>query len=84
MLHSLSKYLERFKKLQPPKEYKKERIQEIIKEKSGVLVDKEKINLKGTLLHLTVSPLYKTEILLHQEEILKSLEEERLKVTKFI
>jgi len=75
-------FFDRFKNLKTPKEYKKEIIQKTIQKYSGVVIKSSKIEIQNNIIFLKISPLYKNEIFLHQEEIKESLKKEGLHITR--
>ncbi len=78
MWRDLTSYLDRFKNLKTPKEFKCTAIQKVVQEFTGITLEPTKIKIQGTTLFLSISPLYKSEIILHQEEIKEALKKERV------
>ena len=83
-LQVIGSFFDRFKNLKTPKEYKKEIIQKTIQKHLGVVIETSKIEIQKNTIFLKISPLYKNEILLHQEEIKESLKKENLQITRIL
>ena len=66
--------LSRFKNLTNTEGVKKKLITEEIQNIVGFVVDKSAISFSKNTVFITVNPLYKTEILLKKDEILKKIQ----------
>lgn len=71
----LKDLLGRFSKILQEGEGRKELVQEIIKDETGILINTEDIKLKNGTIFLNIKPIYKNEILLKKEKIFSKLKE---------
>ncbi len=71
--------LSKFNKLLSNKEIQISLIQETLKEILSLDVSKDKIKIINNDIFLEIKPIYKNEIFINKDKILKSLEEKALK-----
>jgi hypothetical protein len=83
-IRGIASLLERFKNLKPPKEFKKSIVQKVIQKHLGVTIETSKIEVRGTVVYLKISPLYKNEISIHQEEIRETFKKEGLQISRIV
>jgi len=67
----LQNYLEKFTKLKPPHKYPKEVFTEAVKKTTGILINEKEVEISGFNIYIKTKPIYKNEIFLHKEDILK-------------
>lgn len=67
--------LGRFKNILLSEQGKKETIQRIITEVTGLKTKPEDIRIKNSTIYLNIKPIYKNEILFKKKEIFRRLEE---------
>ncbi len=68
-------YLAKFKDWRPADADLKETLRDIIKRRWGVAVNNNNIRLSGFTVYLKIKPILRSEIMIHQEAIVKELEE---------
>ncbi len=66
--------LARFEGILVKEEFKKEAVREIISKIVGFEIKSEELNIKNGTLYLNIKPIYKNEIFLKKERIIKELE----------
>lgn len=74
-MFNISSYLEKFKQLYSANLYFKDNIVKIVKEVTGIEVNKEVVNYKQGILTIGVKPIQKSELFLKKEKLLKKFEE---------
>jgi hypothetical protein len=74
-MFNISNYLEKFKTLYSNNLYLKDTIVKVVKEITGIEVDKEKINYKNGILILNLKPIQKSELFLKKSSLLKKFDE---------
>lgn len=67
--------LHRFDKILLSEENKKESVRRAVSEALGVEISSKDVSIKNSVLYLNIKPIYKNEVFLKQEKILKRLEE---------
>lgn len=67
--------LGRFSSILLSEENKKESIRRAISEALKAEINSKDVKIKGSVVYLNIKPIYKNEIFMKQEEILKKLEE---------
>lgn len=72
-MRSIQDLLERFKGILETESSKKENIIEIIREITGIILTSQEIDVKHGKLFLKTKPIFRNEILIKKERILKRL-----------
>lgn len=67
--------LERFSHILLSEENKKESVRRAISEAIRTEINSEDVKIKNNVIYLNIKPIYKNEVFMRQEEILKKLEE---------
>jgi hypothetical protein len=67
--------LEKFGNILLKEELKKEAVREVIAKAINFPIKKEDIKIKKGIIYLNIKPIYKNEIFLKKDQILKELEE---------
>lgn len=73
-IKKINNYLKKFSLLTPPNNIIKNKVVEIIKEKIGVDVPKNKIEVKNKKIYINTSTIIKNEIFIQKNSILKELQ----------
>lgn len=66
--------LQRFDRLLLSEESKRESVRKAVSEVLKTEISPDKVRIKGSVVYLDLKPIYKNEIFLRQEEILKKLD----------
>lgn len=78
--NSLNSFLDKFKKIIGENTQNKDFIIESIEKELHKKIDKNNIKISKNILYLNISPIFKNEIYMRKEKILKSLEEKNINV----
>jgi hypothetical protein len=76
----IDSFLEKFKRLLESGTNLKKEAVEVIKGVIGKEIDSEKVTIKDGIVQLKINPLFKSEIFLKKEKILKSLQDKGFKI----
>lgn len=76
----LTSFLDKFKKILGESVLQKEIIIASLKKETGRSIEKQDIKISKNIVYINASPLFKNEILMRKEKILKYLKEENLNI----
>jgi len=79
--NSIDSFFDRFKKITPPNEVVRKAVSEVLFEVVGVNIDISNIKVEGENVRIKNSPFIKSDIFLHKEQIIKTLEKKLGKQT---
>lgn len=71
-MRSIQDLLERFKGILDTESSKKENIIEIIKDNTGIILTSKEVDVKAGKLFLKTKPIFRSEILLKKEKVMKA------------
>lgn len=74
-MRSIQDLLERFKGILDTESSKKENIIEIIKDNTGIILTSQEVDVKAGKLFLKTKPIFRSEILLKKEKVMKAFVE---------
>jgi len=72
-MNNIADFFQKFLNLEKNNQAKTSIILETIKEKTGLEIKKESLEIKGDRLKINVSPIFRNEIFMRKEEIENSL-----------
>ena len=84
MFSNIATYLSRFKNITPPNAFIKDKCSAIIKEKLGVELSSDEVDVQKGIVYIKASQIIKAEILLNKNEILKRLNLELERYNKVV
>jgi len=73
-MFNIENFLKRFELLTPPNDAIRGAVREIIEKEIGVSIEKKNISVKNNIIYIKTKPLYKNEIFIKKQYILKELE----------
>lgn len=71
-MRSIQDLLERFKGILDTESSRKENIIEIIKDSTGIILTSQEVDVKAGKLFLKTKPIFRSEILLKKEKVMKA------------
>lgn len=77
---SLNYFLDKFKKIIGENTQNKDFIIESIEKELCKKIDKDNIKISKNILYLNISPMFKNEIYMRKERVLKSLKEKNINI----
>lgn len=77
-MNLISNFLQKFLNLEKDNNTKIQIILDVIKEKTGVELQKNVLEIKGETLKINTTAVARNEIFMHQEEIVSSLKEKKI------
>ncbi len=72
-MQEISELLARFENIIGGKRFQKQKIVQVIKDKTNISIDTESVTLSGGVLNIKTKPIIKNEILFKKEEIIEGL-----------
>lgn len=79
-INHIDAFLDKFKKAIGFSGLEKEIVLDLIKKEFGISLEKEDVRIFKKIIYLNISPVFKNEILIRKDKILKSLKEKNISV----
>ncbi|MCR4330518.1 MAG: hypothetical protein NUV49_01395 [Patescibacteria group bacterium] len=73
-MFNIENFLKRFTLLTPPDDAIRRGVQEVLEKEIGVFVEKKNISIHNNIIYIKTKPLFKNEIFIKKQSILKELE----------
>lgn len=84
MFNNITTYLTKFKNINPPNAFIKEKCVVIIKERLDVELSCDEINVRSGIVYIKANQIIKSEILLNKNEILRKINLQLEKYSKVV